>query len=120
MGEYVYMREALLDEQQRSLPNLMILAEQNSDGLLSAAAAQECRWLIVPRVEGVVVRQDKKIYYITNQQIVYDVQTEAVVDVADFSTGTYNLTPLEAFVHGFKGIAVHQNNWLKSDLDKVN
>ena len=112
-GEYVYMREALLEEYRQTLPAATLLSAENPSEQISAATAQECRWLVAPRVEGVAVRQEKKIYYITNQQIVYEVQTQAVVDVADFSTGTYNLTPLEAFVHGFKGIAAHRSNWLK-------
>lgn len=112
-GEYVYMREALLEEYRQTLPGAMLLSAENPSDQMSTATGQECRWLVVPRVEGVAVRQEKKVYYITNQQIVYEVQTQAVVDVADFSTGTYNLTPLEAFVHGFKGIAAHRSNWLK-------
>jgi len=112
-GEYVYMREALLEEYRQTLPDAMLLSADNPSEQILAATAQECRWLVVPRVEGVAVRQEKKVYYITNQQIVYEVEKQAVVDVADFSTGTYNLTPLEAFVHGFKGIAAHRSNWLK-------
>lgn len=111
--EFTYMREALLEDYRQTLPDAVLLSAENPSDLMPAATAQECRWLVVPRVEGVAVRQEKKVYYITNQQIVYEVQTGAVVDVADFSTGTYNLTPLEAFVHGFKGIAAHRNNWLK-------
>lgn len=112
-GEYVYMREALLEEYRQTLPDAMLFSAENPSDQMSTATAQECRWLVSPRVEGVAVRQEKKVYYITNQQIVYEVQTGTVVDVADFSTGTYNLTPLEAFVHGFKGIAAHRSNWLK-------
>lgn len=112
-GEYVYMREALLEEYRQTLPDAMLLSVDNPSDQMSMATAQECRWLVAPRVEGVAVRQEKKVYYITNQQIVYEVQSGTVVDVADFSTGTYNLTPLEAFVHGFKGITAHRSNWLK-------
>jgi hypothetical protein len=112
-GEYAYMREALLEEYQQTLPDALFIQAESTSDLLSAATAQECRWLVAPRVEGVSVRQEKKVYYITNQQIVYEVQTGTAVDVADFSTGTYNLTPLEAFAHGFKGIAAHRSNWLK-------
>ena len=112
-GEYVYMREAILDEYRRTLPEALLMDEKTAENSLQQAVAEGCRWLITPRVEGVMVRQERNKYYIANQQVVYEVQTRAIVDVADFSTGTYNFTPLEAFVHAFKGIASHQNNWLK-------
>jgi hypothetical protein len=45
--------------------------------------------------------------------MVYDVEDGKEVDVAVFSTGTYNLTPLEAFLNAFKGITSHKSGWLK-------
>ncbi len=87
-----------------SFPHSIQGTEAESGKWLKTAAASECRWLIVPEVGTIRVRQEKPVYYITVHQSVYDVNTGTVVDIAEFSTGTYNLTPLEAFAHAFKGI----------------
>ena len=112
-GEFHYMREALYDEYRQTLPNIVFADDKASENWLNNAADANCRWLIAPEVESSQVRQEKRIYYITTFQMVYDVETGKEVDVAAFSTGTYNLTPLEAFVTSFKGIANHKSGWLK-------
>ena len=112
-GEFYYMREALYEEYRQTLPSVIISDDKASGNWLKNAADADCRWLIVPEVESVQVRQERKIYYITTFQMVYDVESGKEVDVAAFSTGTYNLTPLEAFINAFKGIASHKNSWLK-------
>lgn len=112
-GEFYYMREALHDEYRRTLPEIVFLEDEGSKNWLKDAAAAHCRWLITPEVESAQVRQERKVYYITTFQMVRDVESGKEADVAAFSTGTYNLTPLGAFVNTFKGIASHQNNWLK-------
>ncbi len=112
-GEFYYMREALYDEYRQTLPNVIISDDKASENWLENAAAANCRWLIAPEVESSQVRQEKRIYYITTFQMVYDVEDGKEVDVAVFSTGTFNLTPLEAFVTSFKGITSHKKGWLK-------
>lgn len=112
-GEFYYMREALYDEYRQTLPAIVFTDDSASENWLKNAAESNCRWLITPVVESSQVRQEKKIYYITTFQMVYDVETGKEVDVAAYSTGTYNLTPLEAFVHSFKGITSHKDGWFK-------
>ena len=112
-GEFYYMREALYDEYRQTLPNIVFADDSASENWLKNAAESNCRWLITPVVESSQVRQEKKIYYITTFQMVYDVETGKEVDVAAYSTGTYNLTPLEAFAHSFKGITSHKDEWFK-------
>jgi len=112
--ELGYMERALQDEYRTSFPNSIWGNADKSGSWLKAAAAADCRWLIVPEVAAVRVRQEKPVYYISVYQTVYDVRSGTVADMAEFSTGTYNLTPLEAFVHAFKGIDSRRDVWLKN------
>jgi len=112
--EFLYMNEALQNEYHNSFPNSIQGTEAESGKWLQTAAASGCRWLIVPEVGTIRVRQEKPVYYITVHQTVYDVNTGTVVDMAEFSTGTYNLTPLEAFAHAFKGIDDRRDLWIKN------
>jgi len=72
--------------------------------------ASGCRWAIVADVSATRLKQEKNTYYITLTQTVYDVTTGSIAASATFSTATYNLTPLEAFIHTFKGIHAHWND----------
>ena len=101
--EFGYMREALWDEYRQTLPGCTITTESDSDDWRKAAAAAGSRWAIVPEISVTHVDQEDNINYINFSQTVYQVETGGIVDVASFSTGTYNLTPLEAFIHNFKG-----------------
>ncbi|HWR30846.1 MAG TPA: lipase family protein [Negativicutes bacterium] len=112
--EFVYMNEALQNEYHSSFPNNIQGTEAESGKWLQTASSSGCRWLIVPEVGTIRVRQEKPVYYITVHQSVYDVNTGTVVDMAEFSTGTYNLTPLEAFAHAFKGLDARRDLWIKT------
>lgn len=108
--EFWYMREALGDEYRRTIPGYVADAgAQNSDAPLwrEAAAGAGCRWAIVSEVSASRIKQKENLYYIIINQTVYDVASGAAIDTAVFSTGTYNLTPLEAFIHGFRGMSDH-------------
>lgn len=104
-ADFVYMQEALQDEYQQTLSDY-ITADNQADWRESARAAG-CRWAIVSDISAIRVKQNKNTYYITLTQTVYDVTTGAVAATAIFSTATNNLTPLEAFIHTFKGIHTH-------------
>lgn len=100
-----YMNEVLMDEYRQILPDYVTAASQATPGAwLEDAAAAGCRWAIIPEVSAFRVKEEKNTYYITLTQTIYDVATGAAADTAIFSTGTYNLTPLEAFIHVFKGM----------------
>ncbi|MGI6092696.1 MAG: lipase family protein [Veillonellaceae bacterium] len=101
-NEYRYMSEALRDETRRIIPNF-VTADKNSDDWRENALAAGCRWAIVPEVSALQVKQERHTYYITLTQTIYDVSTGTATDLTIYSTGTYNLTPLEAFIHAFKG-----------------
>ena len=111
--EFRYMDQALGDEYRTSFPNSIQGNSDGSDQWMKKATDADCRWLIVPEVGAVRVRQEKPIYYITVHQSVYDVKTGAVADMVEFSTGTYKLTPLEAYILAFKGIDTHRAVWLR-------
>lgn len=115
--DFRYMREALEDEYRQTLPNPVIADVPDSSDWQSLAAAG-FRWIIVPEVSGIKLAKEKNTYYITLTQTVYDTATGAVVDTAVFSTGTYNITPLEAFIHAFKGVSSHQKDWLEKPVEK--
>ena len=112
-ADFWYMQEALQNEYRQTLPDYVTANSQTAPPTWrEAATAAGCRWAIISEVSALRVKQEKNTYYITVTQTVYDVATGAVVDMATFSTGTYNLTPLEAFIHAFKDISIHQNSWL--------
>jgi hypothetical protein len=103
--EFLYMQEALQDEYQQALPDY-VTAKVASDWRKEASASG-CRWAIVSDVSAMQVKQKKNTYYITLTQTVYDTATNTVATTATFSTVTYSLTPLEAFIHNFKGVQAH-------------
>lgn len=103
--DFLYMQEALQDEYQQALPDY-VTANAQADWR-EPASASGCRWAIVSDVSAMRVKQEKNTYYITLTQTVYDVTTGTVATTATFSTATYNLTPLEAFIHTFKGMRDH-------------
>jgi hypothetical protein len=107
-ADFWYMDEALEDEYRQTLPDY-VTAARPASAWREAAIASGCRWATIAEVSAMRVKQEKNTYYITVSQTVYDVATGAVTDAATFSTGTYNLTPLEAFIHSFKGMSAHLN-----------
>jgi len=106
--ELFYMREALLDEYRQHLPAFVIGSRAAGDNWREAAIAAGCRWVIVPKVSGLRIKDKKNVFYISLTQTVYDAAAGAVLDTATFATNTSNLTPLEAFIHTFKGINTEQ------------
>jgi len=94
------------------LPGCMIAKERDEVNWRKNAVASGYRWVVVPEVSFTQLRQEKNIYHITVSQTVYEVATGAIVETAAFSTATYNLTPLEAFIHDLKGINNNQDAWL--------
>lgn len=113
-AEFLYMQEALQDEYQQTLPDY-VTANAQADWR-EAASAAGCRWAIVSDVSAMHLKQEKNTYYITLTQTVYDVASGTVAAAATFSTATYNLTPLEAFIHTFKGMHAH----LADQFAKIN
>ncbi|MEN6565984.1 MAG: hypothetical protein ABFC57_06755, partial [Veillonellales bacterium] len=111
--DFWYMQEALQDEYRQTLPDYVTANSQTVPAAWQEeATASGCRWALTSEVSAIRVKQEKNTYYITVTQTVYDVATGTAVDTATYSTGTYNLTPLEAFIHAFKDMSAHQNSWL--------
>jgi len=108
--DFWYMQEALQDEYHHSLPDYILGTTPLNSGWQEPAMASGCRWAIVADVSATRLKQEKNTYYITLTQTVYDVTTGSIAASATFSTATYNLTPLEAFIHTFKGIHAHWND----------
>ncbi|MDD4600654.1 hypothetical protein SDC9_11257 [bioreactor metagenome] len=112
-----YMREALKDEYQKTLSDCTIANKTETGDWLKKAAAAGYQWVIVPEVSAFRLKQEKNAYNIILSQTVYDVATGDVIDTGIFSTGTYNLTPLEAFIHALNEMRSHQKNWNKISTD---
>ena len=110
-NDFHYMREALWDEYRQTLPGCTFGAD--TADVKRQAQKLGFRWLIIPEARAIRLQQSQNTYYITLQQTVYDVRTGNVVDTAIFSTATSQLTPLEAFIHSFKGISANTDHWLK-------
>ena len=108
-AEFWYMQEALQDVYQNTLAEY-VAADTRTEDWQQAALAAGCRWTIVSEVSASLVKEQKSTYYITVHQTIYDTQTGAAASTAVFATGTYSLTPLEAFVHASRGISDHLNS----------
>ena len=106
------MRQALWDEYRQRLPGCIITNDSDSDDWRKTTASAGYRWVVVPEVSVTKVDQERNISYINFSQTVYEVATGAIVEATSFSTGTYNLTPLEAFIHNFKGADNSQSAWI--------
>lgn len=106
-----YMQEALQDEYRQTLPDY-IIGEQAaaSAAWREAALASGCQWAIIAKVGALRVKQKSNAYYITVTLTVYNVATGTVASTATFSTNTNNFTPLEAFMHAFKGMSTQLND----------
>lgn len=98
--DFPYMKTALIDEYAKRLVNYTFAAEAGD--WRAQATAAGCRWAIVPEIIAVRAKQEDNIYRIQFTQTVYDVSSGAVVDIAMYTTSTYNLTPLEAFIHSLR------------------
>ncbi len=112
-ADFWYMNEALYDEYQQAIPDYVLSNKPSSTSWQETATASGCQWAILSEVNAMRVKEERNAYYITISQTLYDVATGSVVDTAIFSTGTYNLTPLEAFIHASKGINSLQRTWLR-------
>jgi hypothetical protein len=108
--EFWYFEQALQDEFRRVLPEYVFADHSAVDNSLKRAALAGCKWLVVPEVSGYQMKDERNVYFISLLQTVYDVKTGDIVKTGLFSTGTYSMTPLEAFVHVCKGI---NYDWLK-------
>jgi len=109
--EFWYMHQALGDEYRQRLPGCTMAKEDERDGWRKTAAASGYRWVVVPEVSVTQLKQEHNIYHITFTQTVYEAATGAITATATFSTGTYNLTPLEAFIHDLIGLNNNQSPW---------
>ena len=109
--EFGYMRQALWGEYHQTLPGCMIATESDGDDWRKTASSSGYRWAIVPEVSVTHMDKERNISYINFSQTVYEVATGTIIAASNFSTATYNLTPLEAFVHNFKGINNSPSSW---------
>lgn len=107
--EFWYIKQSLLDEYRKVIPDYVIADDTGTDKSLKRAADAGCRWLLVPEVVGYRQKEERNVYYIALTQAVYNVETGKLIKAAAFSTGTYNLTPLTAFIHVNKSMTY---DWL--------
>jgi hypothetical protein len=112
-SDFWYMNEFLKDEFKTTLANDSAGLQTSLAEWRTSAAKTGCRWLVVPDVSAVRIKQEKNIYYITVSETVYEAATGNVVDMATYSTATFNLTPLEAFFHAVKEMDKHLHRSLK-------
>lgn len=106
-ADFCYMQEALQDEYLHTIPDFVLATNQIGSSWRESALAAGCRWAVVSKVNATRIKQEESKYYITLTHTVYDVQTGNVATSATFSTATSSLTPLESFIHTFKGIHTH-------------
>lgn len=107
-GEFWYMQQALSDQYRSLVPGCVLAEGTTAAAYRKQAAAAGCKWLIVPEVRGYRIKQEKNVYYITLDQTIYNVSTGNIASTVSFSMGTYNMTPLEAFIHDSRGVITNQ------------
>ena len=118
-ADFPYMKEALLDEYRQAYPNSVVSEETTDENWQKQAVEAGCRWVIVPQVVSTQAPNQRTTYRVTLQQTVYETATGAVVDMAAFSTSTSMLTPLEAFIHAFKGFRCDEDHWLRNSYNSA-
>lgn len=107
--EFWYIEQALRDEYRQSIPEYVFGDSSAVNHLLKRAGDAGCKWLVVPEIGGYRLKDEPNVFYISLTQTVYDVATSSIVKTGVFSTGTFNLTPLGAFIHVSKGMTY---DWL--------
>jgi hypothetical protein len=123
--DFIYMRQVVGDEYSQRLPGCIIGNKMDGENWRENPLISTYRWVVVPEISVTKLKQEEKIYYITVNQTVYEVATGNIVETASFSTGTYNLTPLEAVIHDLRGLHSSQNSWIlnvnkeESSIDKT-
>ncbi len=110
--EYRYMQQALINEYQQMLPGCQLFDAHATGNLRESALSAGCKWLVIPEVSGYRLKQERNVYYISLTQTVYDVSSGAMINMTNYSTGTYNVTPLEAVIHDFRNISPNDCEWL--------
>jgi len=98
-ADFWYMSEVWRDEYKRKFPSCT-LGKEGDDNWRQKAEGY--KWIIVPEVNATIVKNERNKYYITLTQTIYE--NGAIVEMANFSTGNYNLTPLEAFIHALRDV----------------
>ena len=106
------MHEAMKDEYRSNLPGVFIAAGKNPIEWKNLPASANYSWVIVPEISVTKLQRERNVYYITLSQTVYDFKTGSMLETATFSTATYTMTPLEAFMHDLKGINYAPNSWM--------
>lgn len=104
--EFWYFQQVLWDDYRKVLPVYLLGDEKVTGNLRKKAAVAGAKWLVVPEVEGHRAKDEKNVYYITFSQTLYDVTSGSVVNYTSSTSGTFNLTPMEAFIHGSKGVLI--------------
>ena len=121
-SEFYYMREAVEDEYDRTIKDYIYETEDidNVPMILERARKSGCRVVMVSQAQATMVKDKLNIYYVTLNQTIYDSENGSVLNTAIFSTRTQEITPLEAFLHSFKGLnaslrqkAVHETEEIK-------
>lgn len=116
-SEAAYMNEALLDEYREFLPSFVFgrnsdnAGEALREGLLKAAA-ENCQYYIAPRISGTKLRNYDEVYNIALEYAIYRVSDGRMVSAGAFSTSTFTVTPLEAFLHSAKTMRLENTDWL--------
>ena len=110
------MQQALMDEYRKGLPGYFF-ADAAVDNRVwrKQAVEQNCKLLVIPEIHGYRVKNEQNAYYIVFQQTVYEAATGHVVSMAEFSTGTYHITTLEALIHDAKLMKRDISNWLSNE-----
>lgn len=121
-SEFYYIKEAVEDEYEKTLKDYIYETENidNVPIILEHARNAGCRIVIVSQAQATMVRDKLNTYYVTLNQTIYDSGNGSVLNTAIFSTRTQEITPLEAFLHSFKGLnsslrqkAVEKNEEIK-------
>ena len=107
-SEFYYMKEAVKDEYDKIIKDYIYETENIGyvPMILEYARKANCKIAIVSQVHATMVKDKLNVYYVTLSQTIYDSENGGVLNTAIFSTRTKEITPLEAFLHSFKGLNV--------------
>lgn len=114
-GESWHMQQVLWDEYKRTLPQYVLdIQPHRIEDKRKIAAEKGCKWFVASELSGYKLKDKPNEYHVTLTQTVYDTTNGNLVYMASHSTGTNNLTPLEALIHDARSMEPDMAKWLLS------
>lgn len=117
-SEFMYMKDALLDEYRSTLPGYVLDTEEEGTDIFEKAIAADCKFVVMNEVQAHKIKNEKDGIYVTLEQRVYRTDDGTLLTSASYGSSTRNLTALEALMHNAKSMSHNRQDWLTAGEKK--